>query len=131
METATVSFNQLATTSKHFLPRLASIGENRLQLLTVEMPKVRASLLQACVLALGVAAFGLLPAWRLARARCGWVGSSRRAAPYQQRWRGGWLLEVRNFRSSAGSPVALMPLAWRRARQSRMSCPARRWQSLR
>ena len=60
MEESTVSFGQLAATSKHFARRLLTIGENRLELLTVEVQEERERLLHAFLLALGVAAFGLL-----------------------------------------------------------------------
>ena len=60
MENSTVSFNQLATTSKQFVRRLATIGENRLELLAVEVQEERERILHAFLLALGVAAFGLL-----------------------------------------------------------------------
>ena len=60
MEISTVSFCQLATTSKKFVRRLATIGENRLELLAVEVQEERERLLHAFLLALGVAAFGLL-----------------------------------------------------------------------
>src|SRR5476649_1421860 len=60
METATVSFRKLATTSKHFVRRLATIGENRLELLAVEVQEERERILHAFLLALGVVAFGLL-----------------------------------------------------------------------
>jgi uncharacterized membrane protein YqjE len=60
MEESTVSFRQLATTSRHFARRLLTIGENRLELLTVEVQEERERLLRAFLLALGVAAFGLL-----------------------------------------------------------------------
>lgn len=60
MQASTVSFLQLATTSKHFARRLLTIGENRLELLTVEMQEERERLLHTILLALGVAAFGLL-----------------------------------------------------------------------
>jgi uncharacterized membrane protein YqjE len=60
METATVSFRQLAANSKQFVQRLLTIGENRLELLTVEVQEERERLLHAFLLALGVAAFGLL-----------------------------------------------------------------------
>lgn len=60
MEESTVSLKQLAATSKHFVRRLATIGENRLELLTVEVQQERERLLLAFLLALGVAAFGLL-----------------------------------------------------------------------
>ena len=60
METATGSFKQLAATSRRFAERLLIIGENRLELLTVEVQEERERLLHAFLLALGVAAFGLL-----------------------------------------------------------------------
>lgn len=60
MEESPVSFSQLATTLKHFARRLLTIGENRLELLTVEVQAERERLLHAFLLALGVAAFGLL-----------------------------------------------------------------------
>ena len=60
MEESTVSFGQLGTTSKTFARRLLTIGENRLELLTVEVQEERERLLHAFLLALGVAAFGLL-----------------------------------------------------------------------
>jgi uncharacterized membrane protein YqjE len=60
MEDSTVSLRQLATTSKTFARRLLTIGENRLELLTVEVQEERERLLHAFLLALGVATFGLL-----------------------------------------------------------------------
>ena len=60
MEDSTVSFQQLAATSRHFARRLLAIGENRLELLTVEVQEERVRLLHAFLLALGVAAFGML-----------------------------------------------------------------------
>ena len=60
METATASFKQLATASRRFAERLLTIGENRLELLTVEVQEERERLLHSFLLALGVAAFGLL-----------------------------------------------------------------------
>jgi len=60
MENSTVSLDQLATTSQQFVRRLATIGENRLELLAVELQEERERILQAFLLALGVAAFGLL-----------------------------------------------------------------------
>jgi len=60
MEESTVSLKQLGTTSKTFARRLLTIGENRLELLTVEVQEERERLLHAFLLALGVAAFGLL-----------------------------------------------------------------------
>lgn len=60
MQDSTVSFQQLAATSKHFARRLLAIGENRLELLTVEVQEERVRLLHAFLLALAVAAFGML-----------------------------------------------------------------------
>jgi len=60
MEEPTVSFQQLATTSRRFAQRLLTIGENRLELLAVEVQEERERLLHAVLLALGVAAFALL-----------------------------------------------------------------------
>lgn len=60
MEESSVSFKQLAATSKQFARRLLTIGENRLELLTVEVQEERERLLHAILLALGVATFGLL-----------------------------------------------------------------------
>ena len=60
MEEPTVSLGQLATASKTFARRLLTVGENRLELLAVEMQEGRERLLHAFLLALGVAAFGLL-----------------------------------------------------------------------
>jgi uncharacterized membrane protein YqjE len=60
MEESPASFKQLAATSKQFVRRLLTIGENRLELLTVEVQEERERLLHAILLALGVATFGLL-----------------------------------------------------------------------
>ena len=60
MEESTASFSQLAASSKQFARRLLTIGENRLELFTVEVQEERERLLRAFLLALGVAAFGLL-----------------------------------------------------------------------
>jgi len=60
MDDATVSLKKLSTTSKDLARRLLTIGENRLELLTVEVQEEREHLLHAFLLALGVAAFGLL-----------------------------------------------------------------------
>jgi len=60
MENCTASLRQLGATSKTFARRLLTIGENRLELLTVEVQEERERLLHAFLLALGVAAFGLL-----------------------------------------------------------------------
>ena len=73
METATGSFKQLAATSRRFAQRLLTIGENRLELLTVEVQEERERLLQAFLLALGVAAFGLLAGLTLTVAIVVWL----------------------------------------------------------
>ena len=73
METATVSFRQLAANSKQFAQRLLTIGENRLELLTVEVQEERERLLHAFLLALGVAAFGLLAGLALTAALVVWL----------------------------------------------------------
>jgi uncharacterized membrane protein YqjE len=60
MEAATGNFGQLGAASKHFTRRLLTIGENRLELLMVEVQEERERLLRAILLALGVAVFGFL-----------------------------------------------------------------------
>ena len=60
MEESTVSLGQLGATSKTFARRLLTIGENRLELLAVEVQEERERLLHAYLLALGVVTFGLL-----------------------------------------------------------------------
>lgn len=60
MEPATESFGKLGASSKHFARRLWTIGENRVELLMLEVQEERERLLRAMMLALGVAVFGLL-----------------------------------------------------------------------
>jgi uncharacterized membrane protein YqjE len=60
MEESTVSFKHLAVTSRHLARRLLTLGENRLELLAVEVQEERERLLHAFLLALAVAVFGLL-----------------------------------------------------------------------
>jgi uncharacterized membrane protein YqjE len=60
MEPATVQLAHMSTRSKHFARRLLTIGENRLELLMVEMQEERERLLYAILLALGVAVFVFL-----------------------------------------------------------------------
>ena len=60
MEPAPTPAGQLLETSKRFARRLLTIGENRFELLMVEVQEERERLLRAILLALGVAAFGLL-----------------------------------------------------------------------
>ncbi len=73
MEKSTASFQQLAASSKQLARRLASVGENRLELLTVEVQEERERLLHALLLALGVAAFGLLAGITLTAALVVWL----------------------------------------------------------
>ncbi len=60
MEEPPASLSQFGATSRRFMQRLLVIGENRLELLTVEVQEERERLLHALLLALGVAAFGLM-----------------------------------------------------------------------
>jgi uncharacterized membrane protein YqjE len=60
METANNGFGPIAASSKHFARRLLTIGENRLELLMVEVQEERERLLHAILLALGVAVFSFL-----------------------------------------------------------------------
>jgi uncharacterized membrane protein YqjE len=68
MEAPASGLKQLAAASKDLARRLLVIGENRLELVTVEMQEERERLLHALLLALGVAAFGLLAAITLSAA---------------------------------------------------------------
>ena len=60
MEENTPPVKRLGSSSRSFARRLLTIGENRLELLTVEVQEERERLLYAFLLALGVSAFGLL-----------------------------------------------------------------------
>jgi uncharacterized membrane protein YqjE len=60
METPLTNAGQLGETFKRFARRLLAIGENRFELLMVEVQEERERLLRAILLALGVAALGLL-----------------------------------------------------------------------
>ena len=60
METATANVGQLVDASKHFARTIFTVGENRLELLMVEVQEERECLLHAMLLALGMAAFGFL-----------------------------------------------------------------------
>ena len=60
MEPTPIHDGGLVETSKRFARRLLTIGENRLELLLVEVQEERERLLHAILLALGVAALGLL-----------------------------------------------------------------------
>jgi uncharacterized membrane protein YqjE len=63
----------VGATSKLFARRLLTIGENRLELLTVEVQEERECLLHAFLLALGVASFGLLAGLTLTAAVVVWL----------------------------------------------------------
>ena len=73
MEESTVSLRQLTMTSRTLARRLLIIGENRLELLAVEVQEGRERLLHACLLALGIAAFGLLACTTLTAALVLWL----------------------------------------------------------
>jgi uncharacterized membrane protein YqjE len=60
MEPGTANRGQLGELSKRLARRLLAIGENRFELLMVEVQEERERLLHAIVLALGAAALGLL-----------------------------------------------------------------------
>jgi uncharacterized membrane protein YqjE len=60
MEPAPTHAGKLVEASKRFARRLLTIGENRFQLLMVEVQEEHERFLRAILLALGVAAFGLL-----------------------------------------------------------------------
>ena len=68
MEEPTAGSGQLASSSKELARRLLTIGENRLELLTVEVQEQRERLLRVVLLALGVAVFGLLAGMTLTAA---------------------------------------------------------------
>jgi len=73
MGPAADNFGQLAANSKDFARRLMTIGENRLELLTVEVQEERERLLHAILLALGMAVFGLLASFTLTAAIVVWL----------------------------------------------------------
>lgn len=57
---STSSFDRLGAASRQVVRQLATIGENRFELLAVEVQEERERLLHAILLALGAAGFGLL-----------------------------------------------------------------------
>ena len=73
MEDSTVSFQQLGTASKTLGRRLLTIGENRLELLVVEMQQERERLLEALLLALALAGLSLLAGLALTAAVVVWL----------------------------------------------------------
>jgi uncharacterized membrane protein YqjE len=60
MEESTISVGQLGAASKQFARRLLTIGENRIELLMVEVQEERERLLRAILLALAAATLALL-----------------------------------------------------------------------
>ncbi len=60
MDESAANPRTLTASSKQFVRRLLTIGENRLELLTVEVQEERDRLLHDFLLALGVATLGLL-----------------------------------------------------------------------
>jgi uncharacterized membrane protein YqjE len=60
MEEPQANLGAIANRSKGLARRLLTIGENRLELLMVEVQEERESLLTAILIALGIATFGLL-----------------------------------------------------------------------
>jgi len=60
MENGAVDTGEFIETSKRLARRLLTIGENRLELLTVELQEEREHFLRAIMLSLGVAIFCLL-----------------------------------------------------------------------
>jgi uncharacterized membrane protein YqjE len=76
METATDNSESIATSSRRFARRLLTIGENRIELLLVEVQEERERLLHACLWGLGVAVLGLLAALTLTAAIVVWLWAS-------------------------------------------------------
>jgi uncharacterized membrane protein YqjE len=73
MEPATDNSEPIATSSRRLARRLLTIGENRIELLLVEVQEERERLLHACLLGLGVAALSMLAALTLTAAIVVWL----------------------------------------------------------
>ena len=73
METATDNSEPIAISSRRFARRLLTIGENRIELLLVEVQEERERLLHAFLLGLGVAGLVLLAALTLTAAIVVWL----------------------------------------------------------
>jgi uncharacterized membrane protein YqjE len=71
---------QLLAASKRFARQLLAVGENRLELLLVEVQEERERLLRAGLLFLGVAAFGLLAGVAVTSAIVVWLWDTSRVA---------------------------------------------------
>jgi uncharacterized membrane protein YqjE len=73
METATDNSKPIASSFRHLVRRLLTIGDNRIELLLVEVQEERERLLHAFLLSLGVAALGLLAAITLTATLVIWL----------------------------------------------------------
>jgi uncharacterized membrane protein YqjE len=73
MEASSASLRRLAATLRIFARRLLTIGDNRLELLAVEIQEERERMLYAFLLALGVTACGLLAGLALTAAIVIWL----------------------------------------------------------
>ena len=62
MDEPTVTFGQMVAAAQRFGRRLLTIGENRIELFSVELQEERERLFRALFLLMGMAAFGLLAA---------------------------------------------------------------------
>jgi uncharacterized membrane protein YqjE len=76
MAESTAGFGQLAATSKEVARRMLTIGENRLELLRLEVQEETEHLVRAFLMALGVAVFGLLAGMTLTAAVVVWLWPS-------------------------------------------------------
>jgi len=73
MEASTARLGQLGPAARDIARRLLTVGENRLELLAVEVQEERERLLHAFLLALGVAVFGLLAGMALTAVLVVWL----------------------------------------------------------
>jgi len=80
MEPAPTHAGPIVERSKRFAARLLTLGENRLELLRVEVQEACERLLRAILLALGVAALGLLAGVALTGAIVVWLWELSRVA---------------------------------------------------
>ena len=60
METSTSAFTRLGNISRRLARRMLAMGSNRVELLVVEIQEAKVQLLQATLVAVGMAVFGLL-----------------------------------------------------------------------
>jgi uncharacterized membrane protein YqjE len=80
MEPPLTLAGQFVETPKRFARRLLTLGENRIELLLVEVQEERERLLHAILLALGVVALGLLAGVALTGAIVVWLWELSRVA---------------------------------------------------